>query len=101
MAFITILLPIFFVLGIGYFCRKNFSIRYFYVFLLAFYIIVSFLVFGIFLIKNRLPFLIFILPLICLVFVPSLLSLLVSFPVSRKYSENERCGLVLSCGFTR
>ncbi|UOQ45514.1 AEC family transporter [Halobacillus salinarum] len=99
MAFITILIPIFAVLGTGYTVQKIFHFDTGTFSKLALYVLVPFLVFRTFY-EQSITFsyvyiTIYMLGL-CIIII-----LMVSMIAKvRKYSEKERCGLVLSCAFT-
>lgn len=98
MSIITILLPIFFVFGIGYIAQRFLLLETRVISKFALYILVPFLVFRTFYeqsINASYSYLIVYMFGLCLVIILiiSILSMIL------RYSEEERCGLVLSSAF--
>ncbi|MGI8315971.1 AEC family transporter [Halobacillus mangrovi] len=99
MTFITILLPIFFVFGVGYAVQKFFRFDTGVFSKLALYVLVPFLVFRTFYQESiNLSYMYIAIYMVglCLIII-LIVTVLSRF---RSYSEQERCALVLSCAFT-
>ncbi|MGR9048734.1 AEC family transporter [Halobacillus faecis] len=99
MEFITILLPIFLVFGIGYGAQKIFQFDTSTFSKLALYILVPFLVFQTFY-EEKITFSYVYISIYMLGLCIIIIGIVSILSKVQNYTEKERCGMVLSCAFT-